>query len=103
MLRDEASLSVEEAAERIGVSERQYRRWEGGESIPQPRHIRELARVFDTTPTYLIGNGPAHAVSDVLARVERIEAMLDAITQHLGLPTPPNPRRHPGRHQGSAR
>jgi transcriptional regulator with XRE-family HTH domain len=48
--RSRAFLSQVEVAAQVGVTARQYQRWEGNESEPQPRHVRALAEVFDCDP-----------------------------------------------------
>jgi transcriptional regulator with XRE-family HTH domain len=55
-LRDELSLSLEEVGKRIGVSKQTILRYETGEikNIPYDK-IVALARVFEVSPSYLMG------------------------------------------------
>jgi transcriptional regulator with XRE-family HTH domain len=46
-----------EVAEGVGVSSRQYLRWEQGQSQPQVRHVRALAEHFGVEPASFYGNG----------------------------------------------
>lgn len=40
-------LSQEKAAARVGVTMRQWQRWESGESVPYPRNLDAIAAEFD--------------------------------------------------------
>ena len=50
-MRDEAILTQEELASKVGVSKMTIYSWERGESGPRPAHIRKLAEVLKRTPT----------------------------------------------------
>jgi len=45
-LREQHSLTQEQAAARTGVTLRQWQRWEYGESIPYPRNLDAIASKF---------------------------------------------------------
>lgn len=79
-LRAARSLSQEEAAERIGVSLRQYARWEAGDALPRAPMLRAIAAAFDSTPSALIGLEAPDAAMEVLMSIastlERIERAL---------------------------
>lgn len=45
-LREQSSLTQEQAAGRVGVTLRQWQRWESGESIPYPRNLDAIASKF---------------------------------------------------------
>ena len=50
-MRDEAILTQEELASKVGVSKMTIYSWERGESGPRPAHIRKLAEVLGKAPT----------------------------------------------------
>ncbi len=45
-LREQHSLTQEQAAGRVGVTLRQWQRWESGESMPYPRNLDAIASNF---------------------------------------------------------
>ncbi len=45
-LREQHSLTQENAAARVGVTLRQWQRWEAGESVPYPRNLDSIASKF---------------------------------------------------------
>jgi transcriptional regulator with XRE-family HTH domain len=49
-LRLAAFRTQTEVAREVGVTVRQYQRWEGNESQPQAPHVRALAEVFGHEP-----------------------------------------------------
>lgn len=54
-IRGKAGLSQIKVAERVGVSQPTYQRWESG-SAPVPKgKLRKLAEALDTTPEFLAG------------------------------------------------
>lgn len=53
--RERLGISKNEAAKRIGVSQPAYLRYESGERTPSIQVIKEIAKVFHTSPDYLTG------------------------------------------------
>lgn len=49
-MRDEAILTQEELAQRVGVTKMTIYSWERGETGPRPAHIRKLAEVLGQDP-----------------------------------------------------
>lgn len=45
-LREAHSLTQEQAAGRVGVTLRQWQRWEAGDSVPYPRNLDQIASKF---------------------------------------------------------
>lgn len=54
-LRAKKGLSQEQAARYLGISRRQYRRYETGENEPTLGNIKKLCRLFNVSADYLIG------------------------------------------------
>lgn len=49
-LREDHSLTQEQAAGKVGVTLRQWQRWEAGESMPYPRNLDMIASRFGFDP-----------------------------------------------------
>ena len=56
-LRKQASLSQEEAAEKIGVSRQAISRWEQGTALPDAFNLSMISKVFGVSADYLIDDG----------------------------------------------
>lgn len=56
MLRESEGLSMEQLAERVGVSKVSVHKWEAGKVDNMKRtHIAKVAEVFGVSPAYLLG------------------------------------------------
>lgn len=44
--REELALGQAELAEKLGVSQQTVSRWEGGQALPRPRRVDELAEIL---------------------------------------------------------
>lgn len=53
--RVRAGLTIEQAAERLGVHKNSVRRWETGESEPMAGALVDMAHLYGCTPEYLLG------------------------------------------------
>jgi transcriptional regulator with XRE-family HTH domain len=51
--RKQAMWTQEDLARRLGVAELSVRRWEAGQSIPQPNQLRNLCQLFNASPADL--------------------------------------------------
>lgn len=69
-LREQHSLSQEQAAQKVGVTSRQWQRWEAGESMPYPRNFDLIAQRFGISVVEFFDDIPAPASS----RLEELEA-----------------------------
>lgn len=49
-MREERSLTRAELAHELGVSLGSVYNWEFGERLPQPKHIRKLAQLYQVSP-----------------------------------------------------
>ena len=54
-LREAASLSQEQIAKQVGVSQPHYHRWEAGETPIPVNQLKKLAKVLKTTPEKITG------------------------------------------------
>lgn len=89
-LRQRAGLSQGDLAQKLGVTPSLVSRWEGGERVPSPRHIVDLARAVGVSLDYALNADDvrpkfrfrANAVSDVFAR-EDINATVSHADQMI--------------------
>ena len=62
--RDVTSLSQEQLAERLGVSQPTVARWESGDSVPRGGHLLALSRELGIPAAALVGDeAPAHSAA----------------------------------------
>lgn len=55
-LRIDSGLSMQELAEKIGVTKSSINMWENSNSIPKDSILIKLSKVFDVSIDYLLGN-----------------------------------------------
>ncbi|MCO4472383.1 putative transcriptional regulator [Streptococcus infantarius subsp. infantarius] len=78
-LRLKAKLTQTEVAEKVGVSQPQYARWEAGKRKPTSETLQKFADFFGVSMDYLAGNEPEE---DELANVELLFRMTsDGLTE----------------------
>jgi transcriptional regulator with XRE-family HTH domain len=90
-LRDQHGLTQEQAAQRVGVTSRQWQRWESGESMPYPRNLDQIASKFGITVAEFFDKDGDHRSpvvvnrldGDLEARIATIEDTLAGITRLL--------------------
>ena len=70
--REEKGMTQTEAAQRIGVTQPAYQRYEAGSRTPSIQVIKEMAVVFGTSADYLMGESDERAADSVI--VKRAEA-----------------------------
>ena len=84
-LRDERDLSQEKAAALVGVTMRQWQRWEAGESVPYPRNLDAIAEHFGiNVASFFEDDRPR--VTDTNpqpSQLDRLEQKLDAQAELL--------------------
>jgi transcriptional regulator with XRE-family HTH domain len=75
-LRERHGLSQEDAARKVGITVRQWQRWETGESMPYPRNLDAVASSFGVTVS-----GFFDEASPVIenSQLDRIEGKLDEL------------------------
>lgn len=80
-LRERHGLSQEDAARKVGITHRQWQRWENGESMPYPRNLDAVASKFGISVAEFFDPEPDISVD--VAQLDRIEATLNAILSLL--------------------
>lgn len=81
-------LDQNERADRIGISRRQYKRWETGTVAPRMANIRAVAEAYGMEPPLFLAE-LADDTGSLQDRLERIEAALTLLLEHHGLLGPP--------------
>jgi transcriptional regulator with XRE-family HTH domain len=82
-LRERNGLSQEDAARKVGITHRQWQRWESGDSMPYPRSLDMVASTFGISVAEFFD--PAEPVVDQ-SQLDRIEAKLDQVLAILKQP-----------------
>ncbi|MEQ8908162.1 MAG: helix-turn-helix transcriptional regulator [Vicingaceae bacterium] len=83
-LRKRSNLSQEELAKRAEVSRTIIGNYERNANTPSIEVLIKLARVFNVSVDYLIGEGQLSALDkDLLKRIEDIEELDPETKQHL--------------------
>lgn len=54
-LRENAELTQEQVADKIGVKREQYRRYENGENEIKAGHVIKFCKLYNVTADYLLG------------------------------------------------
>lgn len=79
-LREGESLTQEQAAAKVGVTLRQWQRWEAGESVPYPRNLDLIASRFGLLIGEFFDETPRATLS---ARVEELGVLVAAVASRL--------------------
>lgn len=82
-LRERAGLSQEDAARKVGVTHRQWQRWESGQSMPYPRNLDKVASAFGISVSDFFDDQPLASPETRSDQLDRIEAKLDEILNLL--------------------
>lgn len=80
-IRERKGMTQDQVAREVGVTTRQYQRWEGAMSTPYWRNIEALAEALGVSPTEIVdyqadGKGPPQETRE--ARLMRDMAELEA-------------------------
>ncbi|VVT15508.1 helix-turn-helix transcriptional regulator [Hoeflea sp. EC-HK425] len=80
--RDLASLTLEEAASRIGVTDETLSEWESGRSEPRANKIMTLAGVLGVSPAWLIsGAGEAPQSPGISVAVDEMSGEINRLRE----------------------
>jgi len=83
-LRKAKNWSQDKLAKEIDSSRVMIGNYERGDNSPSVEVIIKLARIFDVSVDYLLGEGKLPTLDkDLLRRIEDIEKLDDATKQHL--------------------
>lgn len=69
-LREQHGLTQEQAAQKVGVTSRQWQRWESGDSVPYPRNLDQIASKFGVTVAEFFDNDGDHRSPVVVDRLD---------------------------------
>jgi transcriptional regulator with XRE-family HTH domain len=83
-LRELQGLSQEDAARKVGITHRQWQRWESGQSMPYPRSLDAVASAFGISIAEFFD--PPEPIEADPSQLDRIEAALEAILRHFAIP-----------------
>jgi transcriptional regulator with XRE-family HTH domain len=78
--RERSGLSQAEVAKQLEVSERNYRRWENGETYGHLHRLPDLARILGVRQRDLLGDAD---VREVLPPREALDAKMDIILEEF--------------------
>lgn len=73
----------------VTVSEKQYGRWERGESEPRGDKRKVIATMVGVEVADLWGNPPIAPEQELRDQLDRIETMLDRLLDHFGIAATP--------------
>lgn len=79
-LRESNNLTQENAAAKVGVTLRQWQRWEAGESVPYPRNLDVIASRFGITVGEFFDETPRAQLSD---RLDDLQEQVADLTSRL--------------------
>lgn len=71
-LRLEANLTQKDIAQTIGISQPAYADWEKGKKKPTPDKLPTIAKIFNVSTDFLLGNTNNKVEEDELADVEML-------------------------------
>ena len=80
-LRERNGLSQEDAARKVGITHRQWQRWESGDSMPYPRSLDMVASTFGISVAEFF-DPPEPTVDQ--SQLDRIEGKLDQLLALVG-------------------
>lgn len=100
LARENAQLSLEEAARRLGVQKESWNDWECDRATPRANRLTMMAGILGVSPSWLLvgtGTGPSESQPDDVARLlrelravsaeaekshQRAQVLLDQIERH---------------------
>lgn len=62
-LREKANLSMDQLATQLGVTKSRVNMWENNGTVPRMNVLLDLAKYFNVTTDYLLGNDDAKNIS----------------------------------------
>lgn len=87
-LREQKGLTQAQLGELVGVREKTVSRWENGRHVIYTSNAKRLAVALDVDTYEILGEPPAPLGLDDSARLERVEAKLDALLEHFAITDP---------------
>lgn len=84
-LRERHGLTQEQAAARVGITHRQWQRWESGESMPYPRNLDAIASAFGIGIEEFFDPDPERSsqFDQVMVRLDQLERTVEQLVSLL--------------------
>lgn len=80
-LRENAGLSMEQLAAKLGVSKSRVNMWENSGTIPRGDVLIKLANYFKVSTDYLLGNDDESAISPTNAQLSSLQRNLGKLNE----------------------
>ena len=78
-LRESSSLTQADLARKLSLSRSAINAWEMGLSVPTTQYVLELAKLFDVSTDYILGQNETATVSVAGLTNEQINAVMHVI------------------------
>lgn len=85
LLRNHIGITQAQLGKRLGVTRSAVNAWEMGFSIPQLKHVVEMARIFNTTVDGMLGT-PEKTVVDITALSQKEQQLVFELVECLKSP-----------------
>ena len=80
-LREKSGLSMDQLAKQLGVTKSRVNMWENNGTIPRMNVLVELAKFFNVTTDYLLGNDDPSNLSLNNARLSTLQRNLGKLSE----------------------
>ena len=80
-LRENSGLSMDQLAKQLGVTKSRVNMWENNGTVPRMNVLVELAKFFNVTTDYLLGNDNASNLSLDNARLRTLQRNLGKLNE----------------------
>ena len=80
-LREKAGLSMEQLAKQLGVTKSRVNMWENNGTVPRMNILIELAKYFNVTTDFLLGNDDASNISLENVRLSTLQRNLGKLSE----------------------
>ena len=80
-LREKAGLSMDQLAKQLGVTKSRVNMWENNGTVPRMNILIQLAKFFDVSTDYLLGNDDAKNLSLKNARLSTLQRNLGKLSE----------------------
>jgi transcriptional regulator with XRE-family HTH domain len=80
-LREKSGLSMEQLATKLGVSKSRVNMWENNGTIPRGDVLIQLAKYFEVSTDYLLGNDDDSSISQTNAQLSSLQRNLGKLNE----------------------
>ena len=80
-LREKAGLSMDQLAKQLGITKSRVNMWENNGTVPRMNVLVELAKFFNVTTDYLLGNDDASNLSLNNTRLSTLQRNLGKLSE----------------------